>query len=43
VKPIVEERRKDLNEPKIYEWFECPYNEMKKREQKLQQTTAKGE
>jgi hypothetical protein len=33
VKPIVEERRKDFNEPKIYEWFEYLYNEVKKREQ----------
>jgi len=31
VKPIVEERRKDLNELKIYEWFECLYDEMKKK------------
>jgi len=32
VKPIIEGRRKDLNEPKIYEWFEYLYNEVKKKE-----------
>lgn len=33
VKPIAEGRRKELNQPTIYQWFEYLYNEMKKREQ----------
>jgi hypothetical protein len=36
-KPYVEEARKRLNEPQYAEWFEYLYDEMKKREQKLQQ------
>ena len=33
VKPIAEGRRKELNQPTIYQPFEYLYNEMKKREQ----------
>ena len=40
VKPIVEGVRKQWNSPAMYEEFEYLYNEMKKREQKLQQTKA---
>jgi len=36
MKPIAEESRKRFNKPKIWEWFEYLYNEMKKREQGLQ-------
>jgi len=32
VKVIIDGRRKDLNEPKMYEGFEYLYNELKKRE-----------
>jgi hypothetical protein len=32
----VMEARKEFNQPTIFEWFEYLYNEMKKREQKLQ-------
>lgn len=39
VKPIVEGLRERHNRP-ILTWFEYLYNEMKKREQKLQQSTA---
>jgi hypothetical protein len=35
VKPLIEGRRKDLNDPTIYMWFECLYNEMQKRQQQL--------
>jgi hypothetical protein len=35
MKPIAEELRKQFNEPKIWEWFEYLYNEMKKRKQQL--------
>ena len=38
LKPRIEENRKRANNPKSYEWFEYLYNEMKKREQKLQQS-----
>jgi len=34
VKPLVEGRRKELNQPTIYQSFEYLYNELKKREQK---------
>jgi hypothetical protein len=34
LKPWVEETRRRANNPKIYEWFEYLYNEVKKREQK---------
>jgi hypothetical protein len=40
VRPIVEGRRKEWNTPQYWEWFEYLYNEMKKREQKLQQTRS---
>jgi len=39
VKPLVEGRRKELNQPTVYQSFEYLYNEMKKREQ---QTTKIG-
>jgi hypothetical protein len=42
VKPIVEGLRKQLNEPRAYGWFEYLYNEMKKREQQLQQDGVKN-
>jgi len=38
VKPMVEGHRKHYNQPEIYEYFEYFYNEMQKREQRLQQT-----
>jgi len=38
IKPVVEGVRKHNNAPQIFEWFEYLYNEMQKREQKLQQT-----
>jgi hypothetical protein len=38
MKPMVEGARKQFNVPKSLEWFEYLYNEMKKREQKLQQS-----
>ena len=38
VRPIVEGRRKEWNTPQYWEWFEYLYNELKKREQKLQQS-----
>ena len=40
MKPIVDDSRKHWNSPAAYEWFEYLYNEMKKREQKLQQSKA---
>ena len=36
MKPLVDESRKHWNSTAAYEWFEYLYNEMKKREQKLQ-------
>jgi hypothetical protein len=36
LKPIVEGMRKEYHEPRLYEWFEYLYNEMEKRERKLQ-------
>ena len=38
LKPIVEWQRKQSGRPQYYEWFEYLYNEMQKREQRLQQT-----
>lgn len=38
MKPIVEGIRKEYHGPQYYEWFEYLYNEMKKREKKLQST-----
>ena len=43
LKPIVEGGRKAFNQPRSLEWFEYLYNEMKKREQKLQQSKVKVE
>jgi hypothetical protein len=39
-KPLVEGMRKEHHDPGFFEWFEYLYNEMKKREQKLQQSKA---
>jgi hypothetical protein len=39
-KPLAEEIRKQTNNPKYCEWFEYLYNEVKRREQKLQASTA---
>ena len=41
-KPIVEGMRKEYHDPGFFEWFEYLYNEMKKREQKLQQKGVKN-
>jgi hypothetical protein len=38
VKPIIEGMRKQYNMPKLFEWFEYLYNELQRREQRLQQT-----
>jgi hypothetical protein len=40
MKPLVEGMRKEYHDPTFFEWFEYLYNEMKKREQKLQQPKA---
>ena len=40
MKALIQEDRKQTNEPRTWEWFEYLYNEMKKREQKLQQSKA---
>jgi hypothetical protein len=40
MEPILEGSRKKFNEPKLGQGFEYLYNEMKKREQKLQQSKA---
>ena len=37
-KPVVEGLRRQTNSPQHYEWFEYLYNEVKKRQQKLQQS-----
>ncbi len=37
MKPVVEGWRKQFNEPRTLEWFENLYNEMQRREQRLQQ------
>jgi len=37
MKPIAEGTRKQYNEPRYLEWFEYLYNEIQKREQRLQQ------
>jgi len=42
IKDIVLEARKVRNQPEIVEWFEHLYDEMKKREQKLQQGGIKS-
>jgi hypothetical protein len=36
LKPVAEGERNQTNRPQIWEWFEYVYNELKKREQKLQ-------
>ena len=38
MKPILEGIRKDSNQPRVFGWFEYLYNELQKREQRLQQT-----
>ena len=38
--PIIQGLRKELNQPEIGKMFEYLYNEMKKREQKLQHSTT---
>ena len=40
VKPLVEGVRKQWGTPDVYSFFEYLYNEMKKREQKLEQSKA---
>ena len=40
MKPIAEGERKQFGRPQIWEWWEYLYNEMQKREQKLQQSAA---
>ena len=40
MKPIAEGERKECGRPQIWEWWEYLYNEMQKREQKLQQSNA---
>ena len=42
MKPLVEGMRKEYHDPAFFEWFEYLYNEMKKREQKLQQSGVRG-
>jgi hypothetical protein len=43
MKPLADGMRKEYHNPGFFEWFEYLYDEMKKREQKLQQSSAKGE
>jgi hypothetical protein len=38
LKPFIEGRRKEQNTPKLCEWFEYLYHEMKKRRQKLKKS-----
>ena len=38
MKPLVKDYRKERNLPTIFEYFEYLYNELQKREQRLQQT-----
>jgi hypothetical protein len=38
LKPIAEGERNQTRRPQIWEWFEYLYNEMQKREQKLEQS-----
>ena len=40
MKPMIEGHRRQREYPQFYEWLEYLYNEMKKREQKLQQSKA---
>jgi hypothetical protein len=37
MKPIIDDTRKQLSQPQYAEWDEYLYNEMPKREQRLQQ------
>jgi hypothetical protein len=41
-KPIIEGSRQRTSRPRLWEWFEYLYNEMKKREQQLQQKGVKN-
>jgi hypothetical protein len=43
MEPVIKGMLKEYGVQAYYEWFEYLYNEMQKREQKLQQSTAKGE
>jgi len=43
MEPFVKGLRKEYQSQGYYEWFEYLASEMKKREQKLQRSTAKGE
>ena len=40
MKPLAEGMRKEYHNPEFFEWFEYLYNEMKKKEHKLQQSKA---
>jgi hypothetical protein len=40
MKPVAEGERKQFGRPQIWEWWEYLYNQMQKREQKLQQSKA---
>jgi hypothetical protein len=40
IQPLMKDIRKHINEPRMFEWFEYLYNEMKKREEKLQQKSV---
>ena len=40
IEPIIQGYRKEFNQPEAGKWFEYLYNEMKKGEQKLQQSKA---
>jgi hypothetical protein len=42
MKPLAEGNRKKSARPQAWEWFEYLYNEMKKREQKLQKGAKNG-
>jgi hypothetical protein len=39
MKPIIEGNKKEFHNPRVFEYFEYLYNEMKKKEQKLPLTT----
>ena len=40
MKPIIEGNKEQFHNPRVFEYFEYLYNEMKKRDQKLQQSKA---
>ena len=42
MKPVAEGERKQFSRPQIWEWWEYLYNEMQKREQRLQQKSVKN-